>query len=66
MAKTIFEVRLHRSDADHVIRLAVSCGVEVEDFLAIAAIRYAQLVESGVDAPGRYRGVIKQWPPEAD
>ena len=53
MSKTAFEVRLHQNDAAHVVRLAACCGVEVSDFLAIAAVRYVELVERGLDAPGR-------------
>lgn len=66
MRKTIIQVELHHADADHVIRLAALCGVEVQDFLAIAAVRYVQLVESGADAPGRCRGRINRKPPEGD
>lgn len=51
--KRRFEVQLHENDAEHVVRLAVCCGVEVQDFLAIAAVRYVDLVERGIDAPGR-------------
>lgn len=59
MSKTIFEVKLHRDDAEHVIRLAACCGVEMPDFLAIAAVRYIELVERGMDAPGRCSGCKK-------
>jgi hypothetical protein len=64
--KVIFEITMHRTDADHVIRLAALYGIEVQDFLAIAAMRYVQLVESGVDAPGRCRRRINRKPPEGD
>lgn len=64
--KVIFEITMHRADADHVIHLAECCGVEVQDFLVIAAMRYIQLVESGADAPGRCRRRINLKPPEGD
>lgn len=63
MSKTLFEIRLHRDDAEHVIRLAACCGVEVSDFLAIAAVRYVELVERGMDAPGRCGGCKKTGKP---
>lgn len=54
--KTVFHIALHPSDAARIVALATRCGVEPVAFVALAATRYADLVERGYEAPWRCDG----------